>query len=86
MEERETLINGETEFQNKKLRSNEKRMGENAYNARKVSQLNNEGKVINTFPSMADASRAVGVRTQDIYSCCTGRQKTAHGYGWKYDG
>lgn len=67
------------------MKGAKKRMGENAYNARKVSQLDNEGKVINTFPSMADASRAVGVRTQDIYSCCTGRQKTAHGYGWKYD-
>lgn len=62
-----------------------KRMGGNAYNARKVIQLDKAGNIINKFPSLADASRSSRVRVQDIYSCCTGRQKTSHGFGWKYD-
>ena len=67
------------------MKSALKRTGGNAYNARKVIQLDKAGNIINKFPSLADASRNSRVRVQDIYSCCTGRQKTSHGFGWKYD-
>ena len=61
-----------------------KRMGANAYNARRVNQLNEFGEIIARYDSLADAGRACGARTQDIYCCCVGRQKTVHGTRWEY--
>lgn len=61
-----------------------KRMGVNAYNARKVEQVDVNGVVIAVFSSLADAARYAGARTQDVYNCCVGRQKSTHGTRWKY--
>lgn len=61
-----------------------KRMGANAYNSRKVIQCDKKGNMIKIYGSMADASRTTNTRTQDIYNCCKGRQKTANSFIWKY--
>lgn len=61
-----------------------KRRGKNAYNARKVWQCTKTGEKIKMFDSMADARNETGASLQDIYNCCVGRQKTAHGYKWEY--
>lgn len=61
-----------------------KRMGSNAYNARSVIMMDIDGNEIKRYSAIADASRETGTRTQDIYNCCNGRQKTTHGYRWKY--
>lgn len=61
-----------------------KRMGANAYNARCVAQYDKYGNMVETFGSMADASRKTGTRKQDIYACCVGKQKSTHGFVWKY--
>ena len=61
-----------------------KRMGVNAYNARKVEQVDVNGVVIAVFSSLADAARYAGAHTQDVYNCCVGRQKSTHGTRWKY--
>lgn len=66
------------------MRGAAKRKGGNAWNARKVWQCTKAGEKIKEFDSMADAARETGVRTQDVYNCCIGRQKTSHGYKWEY--
>ena len=65
-------------------RGAEKRKGKNAYNARSVVQLDMDGNVIEMFECMAYAREKTGIRIQDIYNCCVGRQKSSHGYKWKY--
>lgn len=60
------------------------RMGGKAYNARKVACFTRDGEYIKSFDSLADAGREYGIRPQDIYNCCNGRQLTTHGKRWKY--
>lgn len=61
-----------------------KRMGANAFNARKVIQCDKKGNMILIHGSMAEAGRITNTRLQDIHNCCKGRQKTANGFIWKY--
>lgn len=43
-----------------------------------------DGKEINTFFSIAEASRQTGVNRTGISGCLIGRQKTAKGFQWRY--
>lgn len=61
-----------------------KRMGANAYNARKVCRYGIDGKFIKVYDSLADAGRDTNTRPQDIYNCCIGRQNKTHGNVWRY--
>jgi len=54
------------------------------YNARAVIGFDEAEKQIGVFPTLAEAGRYVGVKTQDIYNCCIGKQKTTHGTRWFY--
>lgn len=51
-----------------------------------VDMFSTDGKYIQTFPSIAMASRETGVLQQGIIGCCKCRYgyKTAGGYVWKY--
>jgi len=40
--------------------------------------------VIKHWPSLKTASKELGINSGDISSCCSGKQKTAHGYIWKH--
>lgn len=42
------------------------------------------GEFIQSFDSMAEASRATGILQGNISACCNGRIKTAGGYIWSY--
>ncbi len=44
------------------------------------------GRIINTFDSIADASKALGYEKHlgNIVNCCKGSRKTAYGYKWSY--
>lgn len=42
------------------------------------------GEIIAVFDSARTAQEKTGTRFQDISSCIHGRQKTAHGYKWKF--
>lgn len=66
------------------MRGAKKRHGGNAYNARKVRCYDLEGNIIGEYPAIIDGAKAIGARSQDIYSCCNGRQKTTHGTRWEY--
>jgi group I intron endonuclease len=53
-------------------------------NNRPITQADINGLIINSFISMAEASRKTGVRGDSISSCCRGIQKTAGGFIWAY--
>ena len=65
-------------------RGAKKRMGEKAYNARKVAAYDLDGGLIGVYGSLADCGRANGIKTQDVYNVCNGRQKTCHGKRFAY--
>lgn len=44
------------------------------------------GKLICTYPSIAEASDDTGASDSHISECCNGKHKTAAGYGWTYHG
>lgn len=66
------------------MRGAEKRKGEKAYNARRVKRFDMNGNFVAEYGSLIDGAKAAGVRVQDIYSCCTGKQKSTHGTKWTY--
>ena len=63
-----------------------KRMtGANSPVARPVEQYTLEGLYVKTYPSQADAKRALGIeKGYHISSCASGKRKTAYGFKWKY--
>lgn len=52
--------------------------------ARGVVQYDKNGKEINRFVSLSDASEQTGVLHTSISSCCRGLYKTSGGFLWKY--
>lgn len=55
------------------------------YKKTKVGQYSRDGlTLINTYESIADAAKAVGVAAPSISNACSGKYKTAKGYVWKY--
>ena len=56
------------------------------YRERKVSQYSKDGEFIASFDTIKDAAIALGDinKKSNIYICCSGRNKTAYGYIWKY--
>lgn len=53
-------------------------------NNKEVFQLDVNFNIINTFISIAEASRKTKTRSDSISACCRGVQKSAGGYIWKY--
>jgi len=49
-----------------------------------VQQLNDANEIIATYPSMKDASVAVGGGHSHIWACCAGKRKHAKGFKWRY--
>lgn len=49
-----------------------------------VYQLSVDGKLLNTFKSVADANRATGVNKSGISKVCRQERKHSGGYIWKY--
>lgn len=51
----------------------------------KVVQLQDDKK-INTFLSVTEASKKLNIKKNLILRCCQGKQKTAKGFNFNYDG
>lgn len=53
---------------------------------RQVAKYTIDGALVASYPSVADAARAVDCATcrSNIVACCMGRQKTAYGFVWVY--
>lgn len=51
-----------------------------------VEQLDLNGNVINKFEALVDAGKYLGIKGKPngISRACSGKQKTAYGYRWKY--
>jgi hypothetical protein len=47
------------------------------------SQHNN---IINVFQSVTDASKRLNIKRDLILRCCKGKQKSAKGFNFNYDG
>jgi hypothetical protein len=45
-----------------------------------------ENNIINTFSSVTDASKKLNIKRDLILRCCQGKQKSAKGYNFNYDG
>lgn len=56
----------------------------NKHGAISVIQCSLDGRVIDKYPSMMEASRKTNVSPRAICACCRNYQKTAFGYVWKY--
>lgn len=54
------------------------------YATKKVSQYTIDGELISEYPSIAEASRSVGVYSSGISACLKGINRTCGGYVWKY--
>jgi len=54
---------------------------------RKVCQVSKDGKLIATYNSIVEASKATGIDKRTICSVCMGKRgrKTAGGYAWTYE-
>jgi hypothetical protein len=55
----------------------------NKLKRKKVVQLK-DGKVINTFSSMSEASRKTNITTSLISRCCNLKRKSTNGYEWRF--
>ena len=53
-------------------------------NSKPVLQYNKDGKFINEYNSVGEASRITGANSSHIASCCRQERKTAKDYIWKY--
>lgn len=51
---------------------------------KEINQYDLQGKLVNTYPSLAEAERMTGIRKSTICSVCKGKGKTAGGYRWSY--
>ena len=51
---------------------------------KEILQLTKDGKLVNAFPSAAEAKRVTGVCDTSIIRCCHGKLKTAGGYLWAF--
>ena len=60
-----------------------RKIKENHPNRKKVYQYDLDGNYIQTFDSIADAQRAVGIKS-GVRLCCQGKIKQAGGYKWKF--
>ena len=56
----------------------------NTFKSKPVMQLDKDGRIIQTFPSVHEAERHLGIATGSIIRCSNGELKTAGGFCWKY--
>jgi group I intron endonuclease len=57
---------------------------QNYYQERAVNMLDNNGKVIKSFKSAADAQRELQKNKNKIFEVCKGKRKYWAGYKWEY--
>jgi len=62
----------------------DKKEGRNNKQNKAVEQLCKDGSIANTYHSTREASRQTGVDGGDISRVCSGKQKTAGGFRWRF--
>lgn len=58
-----------------------------SHRKKEVSQYKLDGTFVRTFESIADANRFLKInpKNKGIINTISGRQKSAHGYQWRYN-
>lgn len=56
----------------------------NVGQCRKVEQYDNDMNLLKIWNSISDAANSIGLNASNITATCSGKQKTAGGYIWKY--
>lgn len=51
-----------------------------------IIQISIEGKILNRFSSIKEATQKLNIKNHHISSCAAGKRKTSNGYIWKYEG
>lgn len=69
-----------------KLHPNKPRYGKNHPQAKAVIQYDLNGKYIQRFDTAAEAESKTGILRSCICTCVKGKNKTAGGYIWRYEG
>lgn len=57
----------------------------NTKNSKVVYQYSLDGELVNEWPSVAEIGRQLGYASSNIVNCCNGKNKTAHGFIWRYE-
>lgn len=52
--------------------------------SKKIIQIDKNNNIVNSFLSMRDAERKLGIDHSAICRCCKGEMKSTHGYTFKY--
>ena len=52
--------------------------------SKRINRLDEENNILETYPSINEASRKMGVSVRTISKCLNGKQKHSAGYKWKY--
>ncbi len=52
--------------------------------AKAVAKLDESGNILETYKSINDAARQLGIRGENITRCCKGKYNQSCGYKWKY--
>lgn len=80
-----TVINGEQVTSGSKQKNETvKRIKENSAFSEKVEQFDKSWNYIQTFPSMSEAARQLGVLQSPIRAAANGRSYGAYGFLWKF--
>ena len=69
-----------------KMKHLPKHKGKEHPRARKILQYDINGGFIKEYDSIVDAANTVNGSKSSICGCCRGKNKTASGYVWKYEG
>lgn len=56
----------------------------NGKKSKQIIQYSLDGEFIKVWPSSHEVERQLGFRHGNVLNCCTGYQKTAYGFIWKY--
>lgn len=59
--------------------------GKDSPMARAVNQYDLEMNFIKSWGSIKEAARALNINGGNISNCCSGYQKTAYGFKWRYN-
>ena len=79
----EWVTDGENLLHAYRVLGRKQKAGKNHHNSRAVLQLK-DGKIINSFDSLNEATRATGAHHSGISMCCNGKIKKHKGYQWRY--
>jgi len=55
-----------------------------AHNKKRIGQYDSQGKLINEFGSLKEASRKTGFKEEGLYSAVLRGSRTRQGHRWKY--